>query len=244
VVFAPDELDSGETQFYAVSNIIRRGGLYLTMLSVLRDDLQAPSTPETVYSPQFEREMPVYGMGYTVLAWSRDGETWFRDRDPAVYLAPDPNPRAWDHAHAWISSMVELDNRVYLYYGGYKYGHKVVFDRQIGLVTTIRDRYVARQAGTAPGHLLTPLVVFDAEALTLNVNAEAGEVGVQIRDANGQPIPGYTFDDCQLVQNVDGLDVALECADGLAALAAYPVQLEFRLVNARLFAFNLQAEAP
>jgi hypothetical protein len=244
VVFAPDELDAGETQFYAVSNIIRRGDLYLTMLSVLRDDLKAAGTPETVYSPDLDTTFPVYGMGYTVLAWSRDGQTWFRDREADAYFEPDPNPSAWDHAHAWISSMVEVDDAVYMYYGGYKYGHKALIDRQIGLVTRPRDRYVARQAGETPGTLRTPLISMEATDLYLNVNAEAGEVRFQVLDANGEPIPGYRYADCPSLLQVSAISAAMECARPLADLAGYPIQFEFGLTNARLFAFELDTATP
>ncbi len=238
LVFVPDELDSGETQFYSVSNVIKRGDYFLTMLSMLRDDLKAPNTPEVVYSPVFNSTYPVYGMGYTVLAWSRDGQHWLRDRQQNPYFQPAESPAAWDHAHAWISSMVEVDDEVYLYYGGYKYGHKVFFDRQIGLTVAVQDRYVAREAGDTPGILRTQLLTFDADELSLNVDAAAGEVRLQIQDVQGQPFPGFAYADCQPI-TIDAVEAPVVCAGSLAALVDRPVQLEFRLTRARLFAFTL-----
>jgi hypothetical protein len=223
LVFAPDEFDSGETQFYSISNVIRRGDYYVTALSILRDDLKASETPEEVYSPLLDSTRQAYGMGYTVLAWSRDGQHWLRDRHQNPYFEPDGSPAAWDHAHAWISSMVEVDNKVYLYYGGYKYGHKVFFDRQIGLAMAIQDRYVARVSGDTPGILRTPLLTFNADRLSLNVDAAGGEVRLQIQDESGQPFPGFAYADCQPTY-VDALE---ECT----------------LINARLFAFNLEQTA-
>jgi hypothetical protein len=243
IIFVPDSQDSGETQFYSVSNVLKRGDHYITMLSVLRDDLKAPGTPDEVYSPMLDATVSVYGMGYTVLAWSRDGQTWFRDRQPDVYFEPAEAPKAWDHAHAWITSMVEVDNLVYLYYGGYKYGHKVFSDRQIGLALAIQDRYVARQADATPGWLRTPLVTFDAERITLNANAEAGQVQVQVLDERGQPISGFTTADCEPM-TTDDTAAPLICAGDLSTLTGRPVQLEFGLTNARLFAFALHPAAP
>ena len=243
LIFVPDERDSGETQFYNVSNVIKRGDYYITMLSILRDDLKAAGTPSQVYSSLLDSPVDVYGVGYTVLAWSRDGLNWERDRHQDPYFEPATSPQAWDHAHAWITSMVEVDNLVYLYYGGYKYGHKVFSDRQIGVARAIQDRYVARQADFDEGRLRTRLVTFSAEKLLLNANAEAGEVRVQILDEVGLPIPGFSFDECNAVV-VDSTAAPVHCAGSLASLAGRPVQIEFLITNARLFAFSLQPAAP
>ena len=86
-----------------------------------------------------------------------------------------------------------------MYYGGYEYGHKVYADRQIGIALLERDRFVAQQAGTTPGTLLTPLVTFNAKGLTINVEAITGEVRVRLLDLDGQPIPGFSANDCQAV---------------------------------------------
>jgi hypothetical protein len=138
--------------------------------------------------------------------------------------------------------MVEVDNKVYLYYGGYKYGHKVFFDRQIGLAMAIQDRYVARVSGDTPGILRTPLLTFNADRLSLNVDAAGGEVRLQIQDESGQPFPGFAYADCQPTY-VDALEAPVICAGSWSALADQPVQLEFTLINARLFAFNLEQTA-
>lgn len=80
--------DFGITQFYHMSNPLRRGDLLIATLAILRDDLKADDVPPTQYyswtkvkdsngnlisKPQ---EGPTYGIGYTVLAWSRDGELY------------------------------------------------------------------------------------------------------------------------------------------------------------------------
>ena len=123
------------------------------MVKVLRDDLKADQPPEP---------RDAYGIGYTTLAWTRDGEHWTRDREK--FFDRHPQHGAWDHAHAWIDEQVPVGDEVYLYYGGYKSGHKVnrFEERQIGLVKMKRDRYVAREAGADGGSFRTPLVQFEA----------------------------------------------------------------------------------
>src|SRR5687768_10203291 len=142
LVLAPDGKDEGETQFYAMSGYLARGELLIGLVKVLRDDLPADPGGE------------VNGIGYTTLAWSRDGRTWQRDREP--FFDRDPSPGTWDHAMAWIDCQLPVGDEVYLYYGGYARGHKVerFAERQIGLARMPRDRYVARVAGAADAVLL------------------------------------------------------------------------------------------
>ena len=178
-------------------------------------------------------------MGYTVLAWTRDGETWQRDRHTDKFFEPDPRPGTWDHAMSWVGSSVAVGDEVYLYYGGYRWGHKFrrSVDHQLGMVQVKRDRFVARQAGEREGTITTPTVTLRAEALTLNVDAQGGEARVQITNAEGEPIPGFRFQDCRPIAT-DSLDARVEWKQPLATLRGQAVRLEFSLRNASLFAFE------
>ncbi len=74
--------------------------------------------------------------------------------------------------------------------------------------------------------------------MSLNVEAPAGEVTVQVLDEQDRPVPGFTRGDCQPVR-VDSLAAPLRWKKSLGTLAGKPVRLEFFLQNARLFAFDL-----
>jgi hypothetical protein len=230
LVLAPDDRhDEGETQFYAMDGYLARGDLIIGMVKVLRDDLKADQPPQPPGA---------YGIGYTALAWTRDGKHWTRDR--ARFFERDPQPGAWDHAHAWIDEQVLVGDEVFLYYGGYRSGHKVnrFSERQIGLVRMKRDRYVARAARAERASFRTPLVILDAEAMTLNLEAPEGEVVVQVLDRQGQPIPGFTRRECRRIAG-DALAQPVRWRHSLRALRGTPVRLEFFLRNARLYAFDL-----
>ncbi len=229
VIFAPDEGDPGITQFYGgPASVLRRGDLLIGMLKILRDDITVRGAPESAF-----------GMGYTVLAWSRDGETWTRDRHTDPFFEPDPTVGAWDHAFAWIDSVVEVGDELYLYYGGYRWGHKYNphQDRQIGLVTLPKDRFVAREAGVEPGYIVTPLAFLDGDGLSLNVDASQGWVEVRVLDEHGTTLAA-----CDRLAGVDALSHPLHCTPDLATLTGLPVHLEFRLQNAALYAFYLESE--
>jgi hypothetical protein len=250
-VLAPDERDSGVTQWYGPAGFLVRGDLIIGFLRVLRDDLSPEGAPSEAVDANTGGAAGLgasglgvrggSGMGYTVLAWTRDGETWQRDRHTDKFFEPDPRVGAWDHAMAWIGSTVPVDDEVYLYYAGYRWGHKYhhSVDRQIGLVKIPRDRFVARQAGEQEGSIVTPLLTLDAEALTLNVDAHGGEVRVQICDADGTPVPGFRFADCRPVTS-DVLDATVKWAGSLSSLRGRPMHLEFAVKSARLFAIDIQ----
>ena len=229
LVLTPDDRrDEGQTQFYAMDGYLIRGDLFIGLVKVLRDDLKADNPP---VPPE------AYGIGYTTLAWTRDGEHWTRDQ--AKFFDRNPQPGTWDHAHAWIDEQLPVGDEVHLYYGGYRSGHKVnrFEERQLGLVKMKRDRYVAREA--AEGTLRTPVLVLHGTQLALNLEAPAGEVRVQVLDENGRPIPGFTFADCQAVTG-EGIAWPVRWRRALAGLKAKPVRLEFSLRHARLFAFGLR----
>lgn len=245
-LFSPDSGDKGITQFYGMTPIGRRGEYFIAALRVLRDDLKAGGIPEIVHvdlnGNGLKEPVKVYGIGYTVLAWTRDGVNWQRDRYTDRFLEPDPDPRAWDHAVAWAGSCIPVGDEIYVYYGGYKYGHKVYTDRQIGVARLKRDRFIAWEARGEGGILRTRLVTLDCEKLTLNVDAERGEVRVGISDESGNSIPGFRFEECAPIRT-DSLDAPVRWRKHtLRELAGVPMHLEFRLKNAQLFAFTLSGE--
>ncbi len=224
-----DALDEGETQFYAMDGYLVRGEVMVGMVKVLRDDLKADEPPDP---PE------AYGVGYTALAWTRDGTHWTRDREK--FLDRDPRKGAWDHSHAWIDEQVLVGDDAYLYYAGYQRGHKVnrFEERQIGLLRMKRDRYVAREAGPGGGSFRTPLLMLDAASMTLNLEAPSGEVAVQILDRRGKPLRGFTRRDCRPVSG-DTVAAPVQWRRPLKTLKGEVLRLEFFMTDARLFAFDL-----
>jgi hypothetical protein len=195
---------------------------------VLRDDL--PCTPGG----------PAQGIGYSTIAWTRDGENWVREKEPL--LDRDHDVQSWDHAHAWVDCQLPVGDDVYLYYGGYKQGHKVnrFEERQVGLVRMKRDRYIAREAEGDAGLLRTPPLILQGKQLTVNVQpAGGGELRAQLIGADDQPIKGFSFGDGQPITS-DQVAAPVQWKGNFADLADKPVRLEFSLKRARLYAFELQ----
>ena len=234
VLVTDPRVEHDHTQFYAMDGFIARGPLLIGMVKVLRDDLNADAPPVAPDPPD------AYGVGYTALAWSRDGELWTRDRE--IFFDRDPRRGTWDHAHAWIDEQVPVGDNVFLYYGGYARGHKVnrFEERQIGLVRMKRDRYVAREAGVEGGTIVTPTVVIDGRDMTMNADAAGGGIRVQLLNASTRkPIDGFTFADARPIAD-DALDAPLKWKGELAHLAGRSVRIEFRMTSARLFGIDVR----
>ena len=287
----------GDTEYYGASNTIRRGDYLIAVKRILRDDLKAEGIPDQINNRQWndfytDPKFPVYGIGYSVLAWSRDGEVdtngnrvWHRDKplqeyikssnildgwglynDPNVFFAPDPNYDAFhvadpndpykddftsfDHAHAWINTLLEMPAgangetlpMVYMYYGGYKYGHKIYTDRSLGFTKIKKDRFVSwreweNQGGS--GYLETPWIKFDASSLALNLDTAAGgrigSVKLEIIKQDGSLVNCGTF------SGVDEINQEVTACN-IAQFANQTVKFKFTISDAYLFAFYLDGE--
>lgn len=164
-----------------------------------------------------------------------------RERQPL--LDRDHKPGAWDHAHAWADVQLPVGDELFIYYGGYKGGHKVnrFEERQVGLVRMRRDRYVAREAGTETGWLRTPVVAITGDAITLNVEptAAGGRSACrwwtkQAHRSRDSPSPT-----CAPV-TVGHVAAPVRWSGDPARLRGRPVRLEFSLKNARLYALGVR----
>lgn len=104
------------------------------------------------------------------------------------------------------------------------------------------DGFVSASAGWKGGALLTKPILFKGDRLELNfATSAAGGIRVEIRDAEGEPVPGFTLDDCppHFGDSV-GKTVTWNNAPGIAVLAGKSVQLLFELHDADLYAYRFQ----
>lgn len=225
-IIEPDEKDEGETQFYCMSGVIARGDLLIGTLKVLRDEVIAEGAPTGAF-----------GVGYTTLAWSRDGEHWERDRE--AFMPRNPEPGTWDHAMTWADCQLPVGDEIYIYYGGYAWGHKWerFTQRQIGLARIPLDRYVSRDAWEERGTLLTPIITIDSSKMTVNAKVNGG-LQIRILDESDKPIPGFDWTDCKVIQG-DSIRHHVQWKKSLSTLIGKPIRLEFAMRNAQVYGFAL-----
>jgi len=240
-IIEPQQVETGETQFYAMAGLIARGDLVIGTVKVLRDDVNAELLASKEEMGDDDEDREAAGVGYTGLAWTHDGRTW--EREPTPFFDRNEDPSAWDRALAWIDCQVLVGDETYFYYGGYQRGHKVdrFTQRQIGLAQMKRDRYVARRARLIPGRLLTVTRQLAGGRMTINARVYDA-LTVRVLDARGVVFPGFDFADFAAIRSADSVDLRATWGRPLESLVGKKVAFEFLFQNADLYAFSLHAD--
>jgi hypothetical protein len=223
-ILVPNDKEEGLVEFYGMGGIHQRGGLYIGLVRVLRDDL--PCDPGG----------PKNGIGYTALAISRDGRKWHRFREP--FLDRNIERGSWDHAMTWSGYALPVGNEMFFYYGGYARGHKIEAgtERQIGLARMKRDRYVALEPKREEGKLVTRRFIAPGDRLAVNADAKDGEIQVRLLG------PGEKDEFAAKPIRGDVLATDVEWQKPIQSLRGRRVRLEIIIRNASLFGFEFPAD--
>jgi hypothetical protein len=102
------------------------------------------------------------------------------------------------------------------------------------------DGFVSAHAPLSGGELVTKPMTFEGSQLEINVSTSAaGSVRVEIQDADGKPVPGFSLDDCH-PQYGDELDRVVSWKSGteVSRLSGKPVRLRFVLQDADLYSLR------
>ena len=195
-----------------------------------------------------------YGLVETQLAVSRDGIRWARPSRWPYF--PMGLPDQWDR---WMCTMgrgmIRCGNYLYQYYNSSGRTHdsgilrpehdKLIELRNgIGAVRQRLDGFVSADADHRGGWLVTPPVVFEGRCLRLNIDTGAmGTAFVEIRDAQGRPIPGFTLAEAEEIGgNYADQRVYWKGKTDVSPLAGKPIRLYFRMTRAKLYAFQFADE--
>ena len=108
---------------------------------------------------------------------------------------------------------------------------------------TIRtDGFVSIRAKYDGGELLTKPLTFAGRELVMNYATSAvGSVRVEIQDAAGNPIEGFTLDQCPEIFG-DEIEhvVAWQGGTDVSALAGQPIRLRFTLKDCDLYSVQFR----
>ena len=127
----------------------------------------------------------------------------------------------------------------------------------IGLARMRLDGFVSMEAYESGGTLTTRPIRFDGDRLVVNVRAPDrafgaqrapatphGSMDIEVLDADGHPLPGYTCEDCDTFTGDEvNLTVTWRGEHDLEHVAQ-PVRLRFCLTNAALYAFQFAPGDP
>lgn len=173
------------------------------------------------------------------LGYSRDG---FHFDRPSFkpFMAVNETEGAWNWGNMQSINGVPLvvGDSLYFYSSG-RQRNKIMWDSYTctGLATLRRDGFVSMHGGKE-GYLLTEKIVFDGKYLFVNADVK-GTLAVEIQDADGRVVEGFSRKDCVLVKKTDKTKqlITWKKNSDLASLTGKTVRLKFYLDNADLYAF-------
>jgi hypothetical protein len=164
---------------------------------------------------------------------TRAGSTRYDRVFTEAFIRPGLDAKRWENRANYVAQGI----------------HFVNSKRQLSIYHRSGDRYVLRtdgfislHAGSKQGELLTKPFIFAGAKLHLNFStAAAGDVRVEIQDAAGKPIPGFTLKDSETLYG-DSVKRACQWKNdpNLSKLAGQPVRLRFVLREADIFSFQFQ----
>jgi hypothetical protein len=106
------------------------------------------------------------------------------------------------------------------------------------------DGFASVRASYSGGEMITRPLIFGGDTLLLNfATSAAGSMRVEVQDASGKPVEGFTADLCEEFFG-DFLDRPVRWTDGksLAELAGKPVRQRFVMKDADLYAIRFGKE--
>lgn len=253
VVLAADDEDDPDSDIYynAASIYSEAQDTYLMFTSQFRH--LSPKRHPFVRSPR-PGQWEDFGLLEVQLAVSRDGIHWQRPtREPYI---PMGLADEWDRWYAVMGpGLVRRGNYLYQYYNSTGRLHdgallRAEYEKSapqlggIGIVRQRLDGFVSADVDHKGGWLQTPLLTFRGDRLRLNIDTGAsGAAFVELREADGRPIPGFTLADCEEIGGnfIDQL-VYWKGNFNVKSLSGRPIRVYMKLKRAKLYAFQFVDE--
>jgi hypothetical protein len=141
------------------------------------------------------------------------------------------------------SNIITHDDEHWIYYLGTneRWGARK-WDARLALAKLRLDGFFYLEAKEEPGTVLTKPFALKGDKVQVNVDAAGGYVKVELLDADGSEIPGFSGDAAKLYRDPDKLRLEPEWygqAD-LSSLKGKQVRLRFTLKNAKIYAFQIR----
>ncbi|MET0134350.1 MAG: carbohydrate binding domain-containing protein [Kibdelosporangium sp.] len=193
---------------------------------------------------------PDKGRAHLELIASQDLVSWSRPARDA--LITDRGPNSWDWGFQMGgTSLVPAGDDVHFYYGSFAGEHscaanqvpglcrKATGNSKVGLVTWKRDRFVAFRAAAGGGSVTTRTLAPTGNRVTVNAAPGAGRLRVEVLDAGGVPVPGYTAADASVIMgDTLGTTVSWGAKTTLPS-AGGPFRLRFDLTAGDLYSYTI-----
>jgi hypothetical protein len=181
-------------------------------------------------------DYPQDGLSDAVFMSSRDGVHWDRTFRQA-WLRPGREQRNWTHRNQTTAvGIIDTGEGEWSMYMAEHYGWN---DNRLRRVT-VRPWGFASVCADVVGEALTKPFTFEGDRLLLNyATSAAGSVRIEVQEADGSPIPGFTLDAAQPLYG-DQIEDAARWQDGadVSGLQGRVVRLRLALEDADLFSLR------
>ena len=189
---------------------------------------------------QIVPEHPAPGISDGVIISSRDGLHWDRTFMEA-FLRPGHDRRNWTDRNMCIAcGIVQTASDEISLYWIENYRHDTCRLRR----GTLRlDGFASINAPYEGGEVVTHPLRFEGSELALNyATSAAGSVRVELQEADGTPIEGYTLADCveMVGDEIEGV-VGWQAGTSVASLAGRPARLRIALKDADVYALRFRS---
>ena len=178
-----------------------------------------------------------------MLGYSRDGFHFARPSH-SPFMPVNETDGAWNYGNMQSVNGVPLivGDSLYIYSSG-RSKNGVWWDAGVstGLATLRRDGFVSMRAGNKEGFLTTEKLSFDGKYFFVNadVKAKGAQLKVELLDADGNPIPGFTKRDCVVMRGADKTKqlITWKGKQDLGELKGRTIRAKFYLTRGDLYAF-------
>jgi hypothetical protein len=238
-----EPVDTGETpheDFYtnACIQYERAPGIYLMFPSRYVVE-RTPNAEWTSHIAENANQPYGNGVNDVVFMSSRDGLHFDRSMRDA-FIRPGTDQNNWHDRGVYIEPGILQTSPTELSIYGMENSH--LPSQRIRRYSLRTDGFVSMNAGYAGGEFLTKPMIFEGGELELNYSTSAvGSVQVEIQDAEGHAMPGYSLADCpeKFGDEIEGV-MAWNTGSDVSSLAGRSVQLRFVLKDADLYAFRFR----
>lgn len=186
----------------------------------------------TRFQPKHEQVEPI-------LMTSRDGRSFRRWSEPLIPITA-PSERDGNRSNYMTLGLLQVpgqDRELSVYATEAYYAGP---GSRVRRFTFRTDGFVSLRAAEDAGEMRTRPLTFSGKTLTLNYAVMAGgHIQVEIQNANGQVLPGYSLDDCTPLTG-DQIEQQVTWKNGsdLSGLAGQPVVLRFVMQKADLYSLQ------
>lgn len=235
----PDDLwvknEVQRTEFYGMSGF-PYGNQYLGLLPVFK--VEGIYKKEELTKLQSGYEGPIEGQ----LVTSRDGLTWQRTKERKPVIPPGPHQYDAGCIMNVASIPTIVGDEVWYYYTALSTTHGGKLPEKVASIALAKwrlDGFASLDAAEAEGVVETKPLNRTGK-LQVNADASKGKLTVEVIDASGKPLPGYTASDCHVI-STDNIRHAVRWGSNTELPSSGPVQLRFALTNASLYSYTIES---